>query len=150
MPDGEAFLRFALFDELTDGNDDLDLYLYYCPDGINCFKAGESGGPTSAEQIDLFMPPGGTYAVLVHGFETDNVAGGPGAFYTGLGWSFGLNEDLGNMTATGPGVVTAGTTEDVIVNWTGLSPNTIYLGGISHNTPEGLVSLTVINVNTIP
>jgi subtilisin family serine protease len=150
VPDGEAYLRFALFDELTDGNDDLDLYLYYCPDGINCFKAGESGGPTSAEQIDLFMPPGGTYAVLVHGFETDNVAGGPGAFYTGLGWSFGLNEDLGNMTATGPGAVTTGSTEDVVVNWFGLDPNTIYLGGISHNTPDGLISLTVINVNTIP
>jgi subtilisin family serine protease len=150
VPEGEAYLRFSLFDELTDGNDDLDLYLYYCPDGINCFKAGESGGPTSAEQIDLFMPPGGTYAVLVHGFETDNVAGGPGANYTGLGWSFGLNEDLGNMTALGPGIVTAGTTEEIVINWTGLDPNTIYLGGISHNTPEGLISLTVINVNTIP
>ena len=150
VPEGELFLRFSLFDELTDGNDDLDLYLYYCPDGIECFKVGESGGPTSAEQIDLFMPPGGTYAVLVHGFETDNVAGGPGALYTGLGWSFGINEDLGNMTATGPGMVTAGTTADVAINWFGLDPNTIYLGGVSHNTPDGLISLTVINVNTIP
>ncbi len=146
VPDNEAFLRFALFDELTDGNDDLDLYVYYCPDGVNCFKVGQSGGPTSREQVDIFLPGGGLYAVLVHGFETDNVGGGPGALYTGLGWSFGLNEDLGNMTATGPGSVTAGTTDDVIVNWTGLSPDTIYLGGISHNTPEGLVSLTVINL----
>jgi hypothetical protein len=84
--------------------------------------------------------------MFVHGFETDNVAGGPGAFYTGLAWSFGLNEDLGNMTATGPGFVTSGTTEDVTINWNGLAPNTIYLGGISHNTPDGLVSLTIINI----
>ena len=146
VPDNEAYLRFALFDELTDGNDDLDMYVYYCPDGITCFKLGESGGPTSREEVNIFLPDGGTYVLLIHGFETDNVAGGPGAFYTALGWSFGLNEDLGNMTATGPMSVTAGQTSDVTVDWNGLSPDTIYLGGISHNTPDGLVSLTVINI----
>jgi subtilisin family serine protease len=147
VPDDEAFIRFALFDELTDGNDDLDMYLYYCPvDLTNCFAAGESGGETSREEIDIFLPGGGIYVMFVHGFETDNVVGGQGAEYTALAWSFGLNENLGNMTATGPAFVTAGSTEDVTVNWTGLSPNTIYLGGISHNTPEGLVSLTLINI----
>jgi subtilisin family serine protease len=146
VPEGEAYIRFALFDELTDGNDDLDLYVYYCPDGVNCTKLGESGGPTSREEVNVLLPGAGTYVMFVHGFETDNVAGGPGAFYTGLAWSFGLNEDLGNMTATGPGFVTSGTTEDVTINWNGLAPNTIYLGGISHNTPDGLASLTIINI----
>ncbi|MGI9262846.1 MAG: S8 family serine peptidase [Woeseiaceae bacterium] len=147
VPDNEAFLRFALFDEMTDGNDDLDMYLYYCPvDLNNCFAAGLSGGETSREQIDIFLPGGGLYVMFIHGFETDNVVGGPGAQYTALAWSFGLNENLGNMTATGPAFVTAGSTEDVIVNWNGLGPNTIYLGGISHNTPEGLISLTLINI----
>ncbi len=87
------------------------------------------------------------YVMFIHGFDTDDDIGGPGALYTALAWSFGLNENLGNMTAIGPGFVTAGSTEDVIVNWNGLSPNTIYLGGISHNTPEGLVSLTLINIS---
>ncbi len=146
VPSDQAFIRFALFDELTDGNDDLDLYIYYCPNGIDCFKVGESGGPTSREEFDIFLPGAGTYVAFVHGFETDNVAGGPGAFYTLLAWGFGLNDNQGNMTATGPVSVTAGTTEDVTVDWTGLSPDTIYLGGISHNTPEGLVSLTIINI----
>lgn len=146
VPAGEAFLRFAMFDELTDGDDDLDLYVYYCPDGVNCSKVGESGGPTSEEQVDIFMPAAGTYALFVHGFETDNVAGGPGAIYTARGWSFGLNENLGNMTVTGPAFVNAGTAQDVTVNWSGLSADTIYLGGISHNTPDGLVSLTLINI----
>ncbi|MDH3440264.1 MAG: hypothetical protein OEM63_05910, partial [Gammaproteobacteria bacterium] len=112
-----------------------------------CFATGLSGGETSREQIDIFLPGGGLYVLFIHGFETDNVIGGPGAEYTALAWSFGLNEDLGNMTATGPAFVTAGSTEDVIVNWTGLGPNTIYLGGISHNTPEGLISLTLINIS---
>ena len=146
VPSDQLFLRFATFDALTDGNDDLDLYLYYCPDGINCSKIGQSGGPTAEERLEVLLPGQGTYVVFVHGFETDNVAGGPGAFYTLLGWSFGIVDDQGNMTATGPAFVNAGTTEDVTVDWSGLAPDTIYLGGISHNTPDGLVSLTVISV----
>jgi hypothetical protein len=146
VPADQLFVRFALFDALTDGDDDLDLYAYYCPDGINCTKIGQSGGPTSEERIDVLLPGAGSYAVFVHGFETDNVAGGPGANYTLLAWAFGLIDDPGNMTATGPPFVNAGTTEDVTVNWSGLAPGTIYLGGISHNTPDGLVSLTVISV----
>lgn len=146
VPPGQLFLRFSTFDALTDGNDDLDMYVFYCPDGVNCSKIGESGGATSEEQVDVLLPGQGTYAVMIHGFETDNVAGGPGSFYTLLGWSFGLVDDPGNMTASGPPFVTAGTTEDVTVNWNGLAADTIYLGGISHNTPDGLVALTVITV----
>jgi hypothetical protein len=82
----------------------------------------------------------------VHGFATDNVAGGPGANYQLLAWSFGLNDDQGNMTASGPSFVNAGTTEDVTVTWSGVPANTIYLGGISHNTPQGLSALTVIRI----
>ncbi len=146
VPADQLFLRFATFDALTDGEDDLDMFVYYCPDGINCSKIGQSGGATSEEQVDVLLPGQGTYAVFIHGFETDNAAGGPGAFYTLLGWSFGIVDDQGNMTASGPPFVNAGTTEDVTVSWSGLAPDTIYLGGISHNTPDGLVSLTVISV----
>jgi len=60
--------------------------------------------------------------------------------------SIGLNDNQGNMTVTAPGFVNAGTTEDVIVNWSGLESNTIYLGGISHHAPQGLVGITVINI----
>ena len=50
------------------------------------------------------------------------------------------------MTASGPAFVNAGTTDIVSVDWSVTVPDTIYLGGISHNTPDGLVSLTVISV----
>ena len=146
VPDNEAYLRFALFDTLTDGNDDLDMYVYYCADNINCVKIGESGEVTSDEEFNVLLPAGGRYAVLIHGFETDQVAGGPGANYTLLGWSFGLNDDQGNMTANGPAFVNAGTTETIAVDWSGLNDDTIYLGGISHNTPQGLSSITVIRI----
>jgi len=146
VPADQLFVRFALFDALTDGDDDLDLYVYYCPDDDNCWKIGESGGPTSEEQVDVLLPGAGSYEVYVHRFETDNVAGGPDANYTLLAWSFGIVDDPGNMTTTGPGFVNVGTTGEVTVEWSGLSPDTIYLGGISHNTPDGRVSLTVISV----
>ncbi|MFQ6005556.1 MAG: S8 family serine peptidase, partial [Woeseia sp.] len=146
VPADQAYLRFATFDELTDGNDDLDMYIYYCPDNVNCTKIGQSGEPTSREQFNVLLPGAGRYAVLIHGFATDNVAGGPGANYTLLGWAFGLIDDQGNMTATGPAFVNAGTTGNVDVSWMGLGPNTIYLGGISHNTPQGLSAITVISI----
>ena len=146
MPANEAYLRFSLFDSLTDGNDDLDLYIYYCADNINCVIIGESGGATSQEEFNVLLPTGGRYAALVHGFETDQVAGGPGSNYQLLAWSFGLDDDQGNMTASGPAFVNAGTTENVTVTWDVTQPDTIYLGGISHNTPQGLSAITVIRI----
>ena len=146
VPDNEAYLRFALFDSLTDGNDDLDMYVYYCADNINCVKIGESGEATSDEEFNQFFPAGGRYAVLIHGFETDQVAGGQGANYVLLGWSFGISDDQGNMTASGPAFVNSGTTETITVDWNGLNDDTIYLGGISHNTPQGLSAITIIRI----
>ena len=146
VPADQLYLRFALFDALTDGDDDLDMYVYFCPDNINCNRIGESGSQTSQERYDLFQPPGGRYAVLIHGYETDEVSGGPGANYQLLGWSFGNLDDRGNMTVTGPSFVTTGTTEQVTVDWFNLLSDTIYLGGISHNTATGLAALTLITI----
>jgi subtilisin family serine protease len=142
----QAYLRFALFDSLTDGNDDLDMYVYYCADNVNCVQIGESGNATSQEEFNVLLPAAGRYAVLVHGFETDQAEGGPGANYSLLAWSFGLFDDQGNMTASGPAFVNAGTTDSVTVTWAGLLADTIYLGGVSHNTPQGLAAITVIRI----
>ena len=146
VPSDELYLRFALFDALTDGDDDLDLYIYFCADLVNCVRVGESGEPTSEEEVNFLLPAGGRYAAAIHGFETDNLAGGPGANYSLLAWSFGLDDDPGNMTASGPAFVNAGDTETITVDWSGLVPDTIYLGGISHNTPQGLSGVTVIRI----
>jgi len=147
VPADQLYLRFSLFDALTDGDDDLDMYVYYCGlDGTNCVRIGESGEPTSQEEFNVFRPAAGLYAVLVHGFETDEISGGPGANYQLLGWAIGLNDDKGNMSATGPAFVTAGTTDLVTVTWSGLGSDTIYLGGISHNTPQGLSGLTILTI----
>ena len=147
VPQNQLFLRFSLFDALTDGDDDLDMYVYYCGlDGSLCSRIGESGEPTSEEQFNLYRPAAGVYGVYIHGFETDQVNGGPGANYQLLAWSFGVNDDKGNMTATGPAFVSAGTIGTVTIDWSALSSNTIYLGGISHNTPQGLSELTIVTI----
>jgi len=145
VPANQAYLRFALFDEATDGDDDLDLYVYYCPNDI-CTRIGESGSETSAEEFSLVTPPAGRYAVLIHGFETDQVAGGPGANYQLFAWAFGLVDDAGNMTVSAPSSVTAGSTETLQVNWSGLAADRRYLGAISHVTPSGLTALTIVNI----
>jgi subtilisin family serine protease len=147
VPANQLYLRFALFDALTDGDDDLDMYVYYCgTDGSSCIKLGESGGPTSQERFDVYRPAEGFYAVMIHGFETDEIQGGPGANYQLLGWAFGVTDDQGNMSASGPAFVAAGTTQTVTVEWANLLGNTIYLGGISHNTPQGISGLTLLTI----
>ena len=146
LPENQLFLRFALFDALTDGDDDLDMYVYYCPDGNICNLIGQSGEPTSQEQFNLALPAAGIYAVLVHGFETDEVNGGPGSNYSLLAWSFGQVDDAGNMAVTAPSFVNAGTTETLRIDWSNLASETIYLGGISHNTPQGLAGLTIVTI----
>ena len=94
----------------------------------------------------MFRPAAGCSGALVHGFETDEINGGPGSNYTMLAWAFGIADDQGNMTANGPPVANAGETEDVTVDWANLESNTIYFGGISHNSTTGLVGLTLITI----
>jgi hypothetical protein len=147
VPQNQLFLRFSLFDAFTDGDDDLDMYVYYCGEnGDTCRRIGESGGPTSEEQFNRLRPEPGIYGVYIHGFETDEINGGPGANYQLLSWSIGFDDDKDNMTASGPDFVAAGTVVDVTVDWRDLLSATIYLGGISHNTPQGLSGLTIITI----
>lgn len=146
VPADQLYLRFALFDSLTDGNDDLDMYVYYCPDNAPCTELGNSGSETSQEEFNVFLPGAGVYRVYVHGFDTDDVTGGPGARYKIAAWQLGLDDNAGNMTVTAPASVSPGLTTDIQVDWSGLEPQEIYLGAVSHTTPQGLVGITIIEI----
>jgi subtilisin family serine protease len=148
VPAGQLYLRVALFDEFTDGHDDLDLYLFFCPDGTTngCAQVGQSGSFTSNEEIDLTTPTPGLYVAAVHGFETDQVAGGPGANYSIFIWSLGIDDDLGNLTVAGPSAVSAGDRVNLALSWSQLAPAMRYLGAISHDTPLGVYALTLLDV----
>jgi hypothetical protein len=147
VPADQLYLRVALFDEFTDGNDDLDLFLFYCPDD-DCTQIAQSGNFTSDEEINLLFPDEGTYVALVHGFETDQVTGGPGASYSFFTWSFGMVDDVGNLGVTAPEVVAPGDRAEMQVSWAGLDPGFNYLGAISHNTPDGLYAITLVNIDS--
>ena len=147
VPANQLLLRVALFDEHTDGQDDLDLYLFYCPNN-ECSQIAKSDGVTSDEQIDVPRPEEGSYVLLVHGFETDEVAGGPGANYSLFTWSLGLNDIAGNLTVAAPTTVANGDRVDFQVQWSALDPGSRYLGAISHTTPSGIYDATIVNVVT--
>jgi len=138
VPEGSAYARFSLFDEYTDGEDDLDLYVFGPDDGF----VGGSGSGTSAEQVDVPSPEPGTYTIVVHGWGTD----GPDANYTLFSWAFG--PDAENMAVTAPASATLGAVETITVNWTGLDAGTKYLGAVSHSDAEAILGLTVVRIDT--
>jgi len=147
MPRDQLYARFSLFDSETDGDDDLDLYLFYCPNG-QCTQIGQSGSFSSQEQIDLLAPAPGIYAVVVHGFETDEVTGGPGARYRLFAWSFGDNDVVGNLSVSYPTNVSDGDRTGLEIGWGPLNPATRYLGAVSHTTPTGRYGLTLLRVDS--
>ncbi len=146
IPPDQLVTRFALFDEYTGGNDDLDLYLFRCPD-TQCVQVAQSGAYTSTEEINLILPEPGTYAVLIHGFQTDS-SGGTGTTYSLFSWSVGLTDLVGNFSVSGPDTVVAGDSSDLDLNWNALASGTRYLGVVSHGIDSGINALTWVNVDT--
>ncbi|HSG85884.1 MAG TPA: hypothetical protein VLA23_06050, partial [Candidatus Limnocylindrales bacterium] len=138
IPAGTAYARFALFDDFTDGNDDLDLYVYR-----GSTLVGGSGSGTSTEEVNLVLPAADTYRVWVHGWQTD----GPDSNFTLFSWQVGLVDDAGNMTVSAPTSAATAATESIGVSWSGLDPDQKYLGAVSHSGPGGLLGLTVVAIN---
>lgn len=154
----DELLRIALFDELTSGADDLDMYLYYCPAAasLNGCELREEGlvelsatPDTSREQIDVLNPAAGTWVIDVHGYATESRNGSRFRLYA---WSFGNDADAGNTLLTGiPAEATAGTTAELALDWDGLAPG-LWLGGVAHYDdpadPDDIpLALTVIEVD---
>ena len=138
IPAGTRYARFALFDEFTDGEDDLDLYLHNSAGVL----VGASGGGTSREEISLANPAAGNYTVSVHGWQTD----GPDANYRLFTWVLG-GTDAGNMTATGPATATIGGTATVNLTWTGLTAGVKYLGQVAYMEGATEHGSTVIRID---
>jgi subtilisin family serine protease len=137
IPTGTIHARFSLFDDFTDGNDDLDLYVF---DPNGSFVGG-SGSPTATEEVNVSNPAAGDWFVVVHGWQTD----GPDANYTLFSWA--IDGDAGNMTVSGPAAV-LGATGTVDVTWSGLSTGTKYLGAVLHTNPTATDPLTFVRIDT--
>ncbi len=149
IPEGAIYSQISLFDEFTDGQDDLDLYLFG-PDTAGFPFAGGSGSGTSAEEINLKLPQPGIYIVLVHGWQTD----GPDSNYTLFSWALS-NTDETNMNISAPTIASSGTTASIGLDWSGLLPSNKYLGILSYHDKsapvdylDGLLKDTIVSVDT--
>lgn len=136
VPAGTTYARFSLFDDYTDGADDLDLYVFG-PTGF----VGGSGSGTSAEAVNVVLPVAGTYSVIVHGWQTD----GPDSNYTLFSWAPGADE--GNLAITAPAAASLGT-GTVTVDWAGLLEGEKYLGAVSHSDDSTTLAVTALTINT--
>jgi hypothetical protein len=140
-PAGSAFTRISLFDEYTDGDDDLDLYVWTYP-GFSF--VGGSGSGTSAEQVNILFPTSEYYFVAVHGWQTD----GPDANYTLFDWSVSATPGGSLTIDSAPASATIGTTESIDLSWAGLDLDTKFLGAVSHSDAGGVFGLTLLTVST--
>jgi subtilisin family serine protease len=143
VPAGTSIFRISMFDAETDGDDDIDLYLYRVNADSSLTLVGLSGGGTSAEQIQLANPTAATYRLFVHGWETD----GPDANYSLHSWTLGT-ADAGNMTVTGPDTATIGGTGTVNLSWTGLDAGKRYLGQLRYNEGATTHGATIVRVDS--
>ena len=148
VPAGTGLARFSLFDEFVDGADDLDLYVF---DPSGDFVGG-SGSGTSEEEVNVFNPVAGTYSVVVHGWGTDEVTGGPGTNYTLFSWNVSATASDGSqptdLSVVAPGSAVLGTTGTVTASWANLSEGVKYLGGVSYHDGVGQIDYTIVSVNT--
>ena len=151
VPAGTAHARWSLFDEYTSGlgGDDLDLYLYYCPNFL-CTLVDSSGDVGSNEEVSVTLPLNDPaiddpYLVFVHGYET---AGRAPSTLVLFDWNFGLVDDRGNMAVTAPSSASIGQTETLTVDWANLAtgPGEKQLGAISHSDAGGLRGLTIVDI----
>ncbi|MCH8906363.1 MAG: S8 family serine peptidase [Candidatus Heimdallarchaeota archaeon] len=140
-----ALARFSLYDDHTDGQDDLDLYIFG-PASAGFPFVGGSGSGTSAEQVDIANPTDGVYIAVVHGWQTD----GPDSTYTLF--TFGVPTTTGGslMVVSAPASASVGTVGTVVLGWSGLSSERKYMGMVQHYSGTTLRATTFVTVDTFP
>ena len=141
VPAGSAYTRISLFDDYTDGADDLDLYVWTYP-AIS--YVGGSGSGTSAEQVDIPFPTSNFYIVAVHGWQTD----GADATYTLFDWSVSATPGGSLNLDAAPAAAVLGTTGSIDLSWANLAADNKYMGAVSYTDAGGLFGLTLVRVDT--
>ncbi len=141
---GSAFVRFALETEDLDVPDpdvDLDLYLFNSAGEL----AASSTAGSTAESIDVVLPPDDTWTLFVHGWQT----GGADVGFTLRAFDVPATPSTGAMVIdSAPTSVSVGEVGDVSASWTGLAADSEYLGAVSHSNSGGLVGLTLVEITT--
>jgi hypothetical protein len=136
---GAAFLRVAIPPEATEGEADLDVYVF---DPSGTMVATSTSGGTD-EEVNISSPADGTWTVYVHGWQ----APGGDSDYTMFTWIVSATPG-GNMEVTAaPTAATLGATETIEATWLGATAGGWHLGAVSHTGEDGLMGLTLVNVD---
>ncbi|HET9915187.1 MAG TPA: S8 family serine peptidase [Anaerolineales bacterium] len=136
---GVAHFRIAIPPEATEDGADLDVYVYD-PNGDQV--ASSTAGGTE-ELIDISLPADGTWTVYVHGWQTV----GPDSTYDMYSWAVPLATGGNLVIDSAPTSATIGSVETITVSWTGATAGEWHLGAVSHTGDDGLMGLTLINVD---
>ncbi len=136
---GAALLRIAMPPEATEAEADLDIFVIGPAGDI---VATSTAGGTD-ELIDLVLPDDGTYSIYVHGWSSP----GGDSDYDLYTWLISATPG-GNMSIdSAPASATNGSTIPVEVSWTGATAGQWHLGAVSHSNGEGLMGLTLVQVD---
>jgi len=135
---GATYARFSLFDTETDGNDDLDLYVF---NSNGDFVAGSTGN-TANEEVNLIDPAPDRYLVVVHGFETDGFK----ANFTLFSWALG-NVPAGNMIVTATTKAQINHEATIALAFSKLKAGVKYLGSVAYQGAAGMPNPTIVRVD---
>jgi subtilisin family serine protease len=141
---GSARLRLAIPpDAVIDPDIDIDLFLY---DSAGNEVASSTLGGTD-ELIDLEFPADDTYTAYVHGWQTLQEPGGGTTPVTLYVWDISATPG-GTLTVdSAPTSAIQGETGTVVASWTGATAGQWHLGAVSHNNADGLVGVTLVEVD---
>jgi subtilisin family serine protease len=136
---GAAHLRLRMPPEATHPEADIDLFVFN-PSGQ---LVASSTRPGTEEEIDISSPADGTWRVYVHGWD----APGGAVDYDLYSWVLSATPG-GNLTVdSAPTEAVTGATATVEVSWTGASLGDWHVGAVSHTGPDGLMGLTLVEVD---
>ena len=146
IPAGTTHFRVGIYeDAITPSDTDLDLFV--CQ---GTTLVGVSADGDSNEEVN-FLSAGGfanpvALTVYVHGFDTGSASSASGTLFE---WAVGTTS-AGNTTLgiTPAGQTTIGGTKTVTANFTGLLPDTRYMGVVRYSDGSAIIGSTVLRVNT--
>lgn len=142
-----SHFRAALFDEDTSdpGNDDLDMDLFYMPNGCANTSGysyiGGSYGASTNESVDLANAPAGGYWVQVYYYAASN---GNDTDYRI--WYQPVGGDNGNTSVSAPAAAVSGASDTVTVDYSGIAP-TRNLGVLHHEDGNGEIARTILDID---
>jgi subtilisin family serine protease len=138
IPAGTTYARFQLFAADSNPNTDIDMCVF-----LGTTQVGTSTSATSDEIVNLSSPAGGSYTVVVHGWQ----AGTSGSPFKLHSWVLG-SAAAGNMVVSAPSSATIGTVATIGLTFNGLLPATKYLGSVAYSGVPGSPAPTIVRVNT--